>query len=286
MGPRCLIVNGDDFGISDEVNAAIILAWRRGILTSCSLMPGGAAFDGAVRLARENPGLAVGIHITCVHGKAVLPPAEIPSLVDRGGNFPSDPATAGLKYFFCKRAAKDLGREFAAQFEKFRSTGLELSHIDSHCHMHVNPAVLAPLLELGEKYGVRKMRVPDDDFFAAAPFIHGAFLKAGYALVFKLLCAGMKSKLRRRGFSFPSRVYGNLATGAMSSEYVLSVLEKIPAGLSEIYFHPDAPPDTSRSSGGTPLLRGELAILLDPEVRARIDRLGITPATYRDLDRF
>lgn len=285
MNSRSLIVNGDDFGASEEVNDAIVLAWRRGILTSCSLMTGGRAFDDAVRLAGENPGLAVGIHATCVDGKSVLPPGEIPDLVDGNGNFPSDPALAGIKYFFRKAARRELAREFEAQFEKFHASGLVCSHIDGHCHMHVNPAVFDLLVGLGEKYGIRKMRVPDDDFAASRPFLLGSSAKAGYALVFKLLSTRMKSKLRQRGFKFPVKVYGNFLSGAMSTDYVLSILEKLPIGISEVYMHPAFPGSAPRSTGESQLM-AELNILLDQRIRSKMNRLGIIPAAYPDLDRF
>ncbi len=101
MKSRRLIINGDDFGSSREVNEAVILAHRRGILTSASLMVSGGAFEHAVTLAKENPRLAVGLHVTCVDGRPVMRPSEIPHVVGKNGTFPSDPALAGLRYFFC-----------------------------------------------------------------------------------------------------------------------------------------------------------------------------------------
>lgn len=281
---KYLIVNGDDFGASEEVNEAVIQAHQRGVLTSCSLMAAGAAFDGAVRLARANPALAVGIHVTCVNGKSVLPHPEIPHLVDWDSNFSSDPARAGLKYFFCKRAKKELFKEVGAQFQKFHETGLKFSHIDSHCHMHVNPVVFGAVMVIGEKYGIRRMRVPEDDYNAARPFFEPSRGKAGYAFMFRLLACRMKWKMRGRRFKFPSPVYGNFLTGAMTREYVLSVLDHVRDGISEMYFHPALSfghPDP----GEVQRLR-EFSILLDPDVRLKMEKLGITPATYSDLDRF
>jgi chitin disaccharide deacetylase len=280
---KYLIVNGDDFGASEEVSRAVIQAHQRGILTSCSLMVAGDAFDGAVRVARENPTLAVGIHVTCVNGKAVLPHSEIPHLVDINGNFPSDPTLAGLKYFFCKRARKELFREVDAQFLKFSETGLRFSHIDSHCHMHVNPVVLGAVMEMGERFGIRRMRVPEDDYNAAKPFLKLSG-RAGYAAMFQILTWRMRQKMRGREFKFPSRAYGNFLSGAMTREYVLSALDYVPAGISEIYFHPALLFDTLSTDNVQ--RHREFSILLDQDVRLKMELLGITPATYFDLDRF
>src|SRR3982074_2267831 len=88
---RRLIVNADDFGSSEAVNEAVVRAYTEGVLTSCSLMVTGEAFEDAVRLAHAHPGLAVGIHLVTVMGRAVLPHTEIPALVDQAGYFSSNP---------------------------------------------------------------------------------------------------------------------------------------------------------------------------------------------------
>src|SRR5438128_6027437 len=94
---RRLIVNADDFGMSEAVNEAIIRAHREGVLTSTSLMVTGDAAEQAVRLAKENPGLAVGIHLVAVMGRSVLPHSEIPTLVDEAQSFSNNPTAAGQK---------------------------------------------------------------------------------------------------------------------------------------------------------------------------------------------
>src|SRR5436309_6725489 len=80
-GPIRLIVNADDFGLSESVNAAVLETHDRGIVTSCSLMVAEPAATAAVEAARERPALAIGLHLTAVCGRAVLPAAEIPPLV-------------------------------------------------------------------------------------------------------------------------------------------------------------------------------------------------------------
>ena len=76
--PRRLIVNADDFGRSASINQAVIRAHREGILTTTSLMVNEPAFEEAVALARENPTLGVGLHLTLLCGHSALPPEEIP----------------------------------------------------------------------------------------------------------------------------------------------------------------------------------------------------------------
>lgn len=276
-----VIINGDDFGKSQEVNDAIIHAFKAGTLTSCSLMVTGEAFDHAVRSARENVGLAVGIHLVTVQGKAVLSHAEIPNLVDRKGHFPESPVAAGLKYFFSRVAREQLTKELAAQFRRFHSTGLKLSHVDSHLHMHVHPVVFAAALNLAELYQVRRMRVPYDDFRLAVRFQRKSLpSKAIVALIFWLLTRRMRKPLLDRGFSFTERVYGHLFSGGMTLEYALFLLEHLSTKTNEIYFHPATADGLSLS--GLQQLQSvrELDILTSSAFKKRLHGPGIILTDY------
>ena len=101
MSPdRRLIVNADDFGRSHSINQAVVRAHREGILTTASLMVNGGAGDEAIELARQNPQLGVGLHVSLVCGTSALPPGAIPGLVDADGNFSSHSVASGIRYFF------------------------------------------------------------------------------------------------------------------------------------------------------------------------------------------
>ena len=98
---RRLIVNADDFGLSHSVNEAVIRAHRtKGILTSASLMVNEAGFAEAVKLAKENPKLGVGLHVSLLHGHSALPPEKIPGLVNARREFSNSPVGAGTEIFF------------------------------------------------------------------------------------------------------------------------------------------------------------------------------------------
>jgi chitin disaccharide deacetylase len=279
-----LIVNADDFGMSEEVNEAVIRAYREGVLTSTSLMVTGAAFEQAVSLARENPGLGVGIHLVTVVGKSVLPHSEIPSLVDEEGNFSNNPTAAGLKYFFSPRARRELRKELAAQFEKFHSTGLPLSHIDGHLHLHVHPVIFDAALELGARYGTRRMRVPDEERRLALQFDRSnVALKTVHSLLFGGLAKHMNKKLRARGFSCPERVYGNLQSGRMSERYFLYTLDNLTADTTEIYFHPAAYDHERLLDNDQRQCSIEFEALLSNKVKEKLKQRGIGLTNYFDM---
>src|SRR3954463_10575579 len=119
---RRLIVNADDFGRSGSINEAVIRAHREGILTTASLMVNEPACEAAVALARENPGLGVGLHLTLLLGRSALSREQVPGLTDENAQFTTNPARAGFRYFFMPSLRKQLQAEIHAQFEKFRAT--------------------------------------------------------------------------------------------------------------------------------------------------------------------
>ena len=278
-----VIINADDFGMSEEVNEAVIRAYKEGVLTSTSLMVTGAAFEQAVRLAKENPGLAVGIHLVTVVGKSVLSHSEIPALVDREGNFSNNPTAAGLKYYFSPRARRELRKELAAQFEKFHSTGLPLSHIDGHLHLHVHPVIFKTALDLGAKYGARRMRVPAEERWLALEFDRANLIqKTIHTMLFGGLARYMKKKLNERGFTFPERVYGNLQSGRMSELYFLYALDNLTAETSEIYFHPAVYADDRLLNKNERQCSIEFEALTSNRVKEKVQQLGIRLSNYSE----
>ena len=282
--PRRLIVNADDFGISEAVNEAVIRAFSEGVLRSCSLMVTGEAFEHAVSVAHAHPDLAVGIHLVTVMGRAVLPPAVIPTLVDAAGNFVSNPTRAGLKYYFLPQARSELRQELRAQFDKFAATGLRLSHIDGHLHMHVHPVIFRAALELGLRYGVRRMRVPQEEYRLAVNFRRqNTGKKTLYTLLFGLFAHRMKRQLRGSDFMYTERVYGNLYSGQMDEQYFLYTLDNLHAATNEIYFHPAVyPADCMLNTAEQQGMR-EFATLTSPSICRRAHELGIELVNYFDL---
>lgn len=275
-----IILNADDFGASASINTAVIQAHRQGILTSASLMVAGDAAAEAVALAREAPDLAVGLHIVVACGRAVLPAAQIPHLVDQDSFFPSDPLQAGLRYYFSRAAQAELADELEAQFERFAATGLPFSHIDSHLHMHLHPTLFHLLLPLAEKYGAQGLRLPRDDFWVSMGHDRRqAGRKALWAIVFGLLARHCAGRLDSHPLKVTHRVYGLMQTGQMRESYVLTLLRRLQVPTAELYFHPSIRKEDG-SSGPNP---SDLATLLSPAVRSVIQERDLHLATYPAL---
>jgi hopanoid biosynthesis associated protein HpnK len=249
----------------------------------------GDAAEEAVVLARETPTLAVGLHVVVSGARAALPYKGIPHIVNQEGYFPSDPFRIGQRYFFNRTAQEELARELPAQFEAFASTGLALSHVDGHLHMHVHPTILSLLLPLAAQYGAHGLRVPRDDFWLALGYSrHRAGINAVQAAVFGLLCRRCIRSLasydsshgdNQHSLVVVDRVYGLMQTGQMQEAYVLRLLRQLSVSTAELYFHPSSAP-TGEALGPNP---GDLATLLSPAVRLVIQERGLHLATYPTL---
>jgi chitin disaccharide deacetylase len=268
-----LIVNADDFGRSQSINRAVIQAHQRGILTTASLMVNGAAFDEAVALAHEHPCLGVGLHLALSNGTSALPHSEIPDLVDRAGNFSNDPVAAGFKYFALGRCRDQLAREVAAQFEKFRATGLALDHVNGHLQFHLHPTVFKIIVRNAQPWRIQQMRVTRDPFFLNVRHTIGRwFYRITHAIIFKLLSARSAPFLDSAKIRYTDRVFGLLQNALVDESYVQKVLRDLPEGDSELYSHPSLDE-----------FKHEYDALVSPAVREQVERLGIKLIRYADL---
>jgi hopanoid biosynthesis associated protein HpnK len=280
---KTLIVTGDDFGASSSVNAAIVRAHCHGILTSASLMANGAAFDEAVALAKDHPKLGVGIHISLLRGKSVLPPGDLSQLVDRSGQFSGNPTLTGFRYFFDPKARGQLEKEIEAQIRKFLSAGLVPSHIDGHLHLHVHPAVLPILVRLAGKYGIPAFRLPRENLGVNLALDRRNLLsKAIYTTIYHRLCAHAEKKLLGAGLSFPDFFFGLLQSGRMDETTLLGIVARLKPGVTEIGMHPAAatPAELERWAPHYAYTE-ELEALISPRVKEHISAHGVELTNYR-----
>jgi hopanoid biosynthesis associated protein HpnK len=271
--PRRLIVNADDFGRSASINQAVIRAHREGILTTASLMVNEPAFEEAVALARENPTLGVGLHLTLLCGHSALPPDDTPGLVNAKGEFSNHPASASVRYFFQRSLRQPLRQEIHAQFQKFRATHLPLDHVNGHLHLHLHPTVFRILMADSGQLGLQRLRLTFDPFRLNLRLASGHFAyRALHAAIFHPLSARARPALARRGIRHTQAVFGLLQNARVDAAYVTRLLPQLPAGDSELYSHPSL--DVSKH---------EFDALISPRVREQVQKLGLKLIRYQDL---
>lgn len=272
---RTFVVTGDDFGFSRGVNRAIAEAHDRGVLTSASLMVAGGEAREAVSFARSRPGLAVGLHLVVVDGRPALSSREIPALADATGRFRGTPVSAGLRYQFSTPARRQLALEIRAQLERFRDTGLVLSHVDGHHHMHLHPVVLEILVGLAPEFRIPAIRLPSEELGLALELdrrnVAGKIFWAG---IYGFLRRHGERRLREAGIGFSERVYGLLATARVTEPYLLGLIPRIRADHVELYSHPAVALPGEPVNGPPGSGPEEFAALLSERVRQTLARNG------------
>jgi hopanoid biosynthesis associated protein HpnK len=268
-----LIVNADDFGRSHSINKAVIRAHGEGILTTASLMVNEPGLDEAVVLAKQNPKLGVGLHLSLLCGRATLSPEKIPGLVNPRGEFSENPVATGFRYFFQRGLQQQLRAEIHAQFEKFRATGLPLDHVNGHLHLHLHPTVFRILMDDAEKLGIRRLRLTHEPFWMDVPLASGRRLyRSTHAAIYFCLSWRAQSALRRKNIRHTQRVFGLLQNAHMNEDYLLKLLSVLPAGDSELYSHPSLDE-----------FKHEFDALVSSRVKELVKKLGIELIRYQDL---
>lgn len=150
-----IIVNADDFGISENVNNSIIYCYRKGCLTSTSLMANGEAFEQAVNLVKKNPGMGVGAHLALDGPYNVL---YNNSLLYNNKNkfYDKNYVINNLKKH--KFDPADIINEYSKQIEKILERGIEISHLDHHHHLHLYFQSLKAMIHVAKKYRIKFIR--------------------------------------------------------------------------------------------------------------------------------
>lgn len=270
---RRLIVNADDFGRSASINQAVIRAHQEGILTTASLMVNEPTCGEAVEMAKQNPSLGVGLHLTLLMGRSALPQSEIPGLVNARQEFRDDPVKVGFLYFFRGGLREQLRKEIHAQFARFRATGLPLDHVNGHLHLHLHPTVFRILMEDADKLGIQRMRLTRDPFWLDVPLARGQRLyRASHAFIYMILSGRARARFAKKNIRHTRRVFGLLQNSRVDEAYVSKLLPRLPAGDSELYSHPSL--DN---------FKHEFEALISPRVKEQAKTLGIRLIRYQDL---
>jgi predicted glycoside hydrolase/deacetylase ChbG (UPF0249 family) len=234
-----LILNADDFGLTAGVNRAILELHRAGRLTSATLMARAAATDEAIAMALATPSLGVGCHVVLVDGEPLLSAGKLPTLVDPGtGRFQPKLGTFIARLLSGRIHASEIEAEAAAQIAALQSKGVKLTHIDTHKHTHMFPAVLRPVLRAAKAAGIRVVRNPFEPAWSLRATPGAPLLRRTEVRLLRLLEPTFRRIVAEEGFATTDGAAGVLATGTLDSATARSLLARLPAGTWELVSHP------------------------------------------------
>lgn len=247
-----LIINADDFGFTHDVNAGIVHAHRQGVLTSTTLMANGAAFDDAVRCAKETPSLDIGVHLVLVQGRSLLTGKPFPERIKQ------------LLAALAKRQL-DVYSELRAQINAIFAAGLRPTHLDSHKHTHIVPQIFLAAIRLAQEFGIPYVRLPLDKTVPLAQV--PCALASGY---YRRLASGF-------GIRMTDRFLGYRLTGSLTEQTLTETLRRLTEGTTELMCHPGfAGPELKQARTRLKESRvRELEALTSPAIRDLISAEGI-----------
>jgi chitin disaccharide deacetylase len=282
-----LIINADDYGLSQGITDGILLTHQKGILTSTSLMVNQAATGYAVSRTKDAPALGIGIHLNLTEGKPVLSKEEVPTLVNDQGEFYSC-GTLAKKLLRLQISAREIEAEFRAQIRLMKSFGLTPTHADSHHRIHMYPLAARAFHNAIVSEGIRRARAPRKRYWPANGRWGGPHIGPLYRrLATKSYLEFLQSVIFRdlqlpdAGVTFHPLYSGNLS--ALPSAWQ-NTLEHLPGGSYEMWCHPGFfESGFSRTDSMAEQRELEIGILTDRNLRELARRRKIQLISFRQL---
>lgn len=270
-----LIVTADDVGMHRAMTDGAIEGHQRGIVTACSVVVSGEDFERAARELTRLPELDVGVHLTLVEGRPVVPAAEVPSLLD-GVAFRRDWRKFAVAWLEGSVRLDEVERELRAQIALARSAGLVIRHLNAHQHLHLLPSVWGVVQRIAADLGIPYVRIANDrggsvPFSRRLPVVVLNFL-------------GREAK-GRATVTTNDRTIGIAEAGSLHESRMLALLRHV-EGVTELITHPAVDDNSLGTTYGWGYLwADELRALCSERVRGAIEGQGITLARPRDVMR-
>jgi len=278
-----LIINADDLGADEGRNAGIFEVLRAGIATSASILPNGPALDHALAGIRSGgfEGVSFGVHLNLTEGR---PLAEgLSRLTGPDGNFRGKASAHRLLMKTGDVSLQtDIAREAALQIERLLDSGISITHIDGHQHVHVFPSALPTVAETATSHGIRRMRIPDETAPSGDETVPADLLEE--VRRFGALGREARRFLTGTGIVSSDHFRGLALKGRLDTEGLLKILETLPGGITELMVHPGwVPARAPFSAFSSPERERELEALLDPRFRLALDRAGVVLVSFREI---
>ena len=269
-----IVINADDFGMSESTNEAICEAFQDGCLTSTSVLANMPGFSNAVDRYRNLQSMPVGAHISLNMGRPVLPPSEVPALLNRDGYLISS-YMAHVRLSRSRHYLDQVKREAAAQICKLLNHGFTLDHINSQSHIHMIAPIFKIFNEIRREFGLQYLRFTHEPWWPR-PFNLGLN-------VIKVATICLLSPRRSSVDGLPTVSFRGLHHSNYLSRYSGEPLELVThPGYTASNEH-DGFQDWVARFIQDPKRVLELRALIDREVNSTVADLGIHTGSFAEL---
>lgn len=272
---KLLLVTADDLGLCAAVTDGILDAHRNGIVRATSLFAIGEDAERAAQLAQKEPALSVGVHLALIDGRPLSSRADVTSLIDTNGDFPSDYRHFVRRYITGRVRISQVYREWRAQLQRTIELGIAPAHLDSHQHLHLLPGLFEVALRLCREFKVPRLRVPTGHFSTKKEAISHN-LSPGRAALELLSRRAQRKLAKQSGVKMCQRFLGRDESCQLSQSTLLTLIDKVQPGTQELMCHPGQPePNALQRYAFGRNWGQELSALKSDAVRARIALQGI-----------
>ncbi len=232
-----LIINIDDVGFSDAINCAVKECYLQNVISGVSIMPGGDFFDEATEMLKEINKKEVGVHLTLT-GKA-NPCAEIDkigSILKNNKYFYTDYFEFMKFYFLNKIKMEEIYLELRSQIIKVKNAGLEITHLDSHEHVHMFPKVLRVVLKLAKEFNISYIRFPDEKFITYTSKFNIKDMLRHFGL--KMFCLKSERIIKQENIKYKNKFWGHFHSGRIDDDILSFIVKNVSEGVNELCIHP------------------------------------------------
>lgn len=257
-----VIINADDFGYSSGVNQGILKAFKKGVLSSTTLMANMPGREEAIQLSKNTPNLGVGGHLVLTCGKPIT---DAKTIIDEKGEF------YRLKEYYKNRSKMkddEIYSEWCAQIDFLLDNDVDVSHLDSHHHLHTFPENLEITKQIANKYKLS--------------FRNAYNLEDNMVLPYQKGIKGFEDLMNSEAIRTMDSPY--IVKRDACIDEIKKVLEKLTENVTELMVHPAFVDEVLyfQSSFNVQRIR-EVEILTDPPVKKLFKKMDFKIVNYRDL---
>jgi predicted glycoside hydrolase/deacetylase ChbG (UPF0249 family) len=264
---KFLIINADDVGFSGPINEAVKKGCQAGSITGVSVMACGAFFNEAVSMLKEIGKKETGVHLT---------------LTGKCGKFAESYKDFALKYFMKKIDPGKVYAELSSQIRKVRDAGFDVTHLDSHEHVHMFPEILKLTIKLAEEYDIPYIRFPRESSRVMTKKFSVGDLARHISLA-AFTSAG-KKRIHTSSLKYNEHFLGHFHAGRIDEDSFRFMLDNLREGITELAVHPSVRSETFfRESPWYKNAEKEFDLLVKKDWKEELGSLGIRLVTHKKI---